>query len=157
MPGALRDASSGSRQPGEPPRFSTQSRNELPLTIAENGCARVLIFRPSNALAYFLLPKPPSSSRPPGPTCGACWPASGSTGSSSDPSGPSSPTTSRLSSAQGGPRDVHARSPRYCRTQLQRSPASGLTPEPTDCCGGAVAALAENDRPQPWQVQRPGP
>jgi len=31
------------------------------LTIAGNGCDRVLIFRESNARAYFLLPRPPSS------------------------------------------------------------------------------------------------
>ena len=136
-------------------------RNELPLTIAQNGCGCVLIFRASNALAYFLLPRPLPSSRPPRPTCGGCWPASVCTGPRWDPSGPSFPTTSRPSNAPGARPDVHASFPRSCRTLLQPSPASGLTPARARCSGGAGAALTEADRSvkadQPWQVQRRGP
>jgi hypothetical protein len=98
----------------------------------------------STAHAYFLLPKPPRSSRLRRLTSGACWPASVCTGSRWVPCGPSSPTTSRRSNARGGLRDAHASSPRSCQTRLQPSSASEPTPGPIECSEGADADPAES-------------
>src|ERR1700686_5463361 len=82
----------------------------------------------SNDHAYFLLPRPPPSSRRLKPTFAVSWPANACTGPRSAPSGPSSRTTSRPSNAPGALPVVHGSRPRWCRTLLQRWPASEPTP-----------------------------
>ena len=104
--------------------------------------ARANISR-STAHAYFLLPRPPPSSRRRKRTCAGCWPGGACTESRWDSSGQSFQTTWRRSSACAGRLGDPGNRwlPRWTRHRTWS--ASELTPGPNSGCASAGVRAAE--------------